>query len=425
MRILSGPAKSPLDVVPGSRYNCFEPKGFTMTTNTRRLLTLLALIGLGSALTSLYVHAQMVRQAGYLSFCDVSATVSCTQVYASPYAYLAGVPVALLGALWYVAALLLLAGASWGWTSLRENAGGYMFVLSTLGLGFVIYMAYASLYLLKIVCPVCVVTYLAVAGMFVFSGLRIPYAMTTIPRRLWQDVRAAVASPVALTLLLVFVIGATAALAFVPALTAKGPGAPAQGGDRQSEFVRYWESQQRVQLPISADGAAVLIVKFSDYQCPACAQSYLDYKEILAKFKAKYPGAIKFITKDYPLEMECNTNLTRDVHVAGCEAAVAARLARVKGRGDAMEDWLYTNHATLTPPAVRQAARDIAGVLDFDAQYQATLNQVKSDIALGTVLGVNRTPTFFINGIRLEGGLPPAYFELALELELKRAGKTP
>jgi protein-disulfide isomerase len=169
----------------------------------------------------------------------------------------------------------------------------------------------------------------------------------------------------------------------------------------------------------------VLIVKFSDYQCPACAQSYLDYKEILARYAAKYPGAIKFVTKAYPLERECNSNLQRDVHPAGCESAVAVRLARLKGRGDAMEDWLYTNHATLTPESVRMAARNIGEVTDYDAQYQAVLNQVKSEVALGTVLGITRTPTFFINGVRLEGGLPPAYFELALQLELKKAGKNP
>jgi uncharacterized membrane protein/protein-disulfide isomerase len=395
-----------------------------MSTNTRRFLSLLAVIGLASAIASLYVHVQLVRQPGYLSFCDVSATISCTQVYQSPYAYLLGVPVALLGALWFLAVLFVLAGGTWGWPSLRDNAVGYVFGLSTVGLGFVIYMAFASLYLLKIVCLMCLVTYVAVAGLFVFSGMRTSYPMTTIPRRLWQDLRSAVANPAALTLLLVFVVGATSAIAFLPRFASQGASA-GQAGDKQSEFVRYWESQPRVQVPVSAEGAAVLIVRFSDYQCPSCAQTYLGYKDLLARYAAQYPGAIRVVTKDYPLEIECNANLTRDVHVAACEAAVAARLARLKGRGDAMEDWLYTNHATLTPAGVRQAVRDIGGVTDFDAQYPAVLNQVKSDIALATILGIVKTPTFFINGVRLEGGLPPQYFEMALQMELKKAGKNP
>ena len=395
-----------------------------MSTNARRFLSLLAVVGLASAIASLYVHVQLVRQPGYLSFCDVSATISCTQVYQSPYAYLLGVPVALLGALWFIAVLFVLAGGTWGWQSLRDNAVGYVFGLSTVGLGFVIYMAFASLYLLKIVCLMCLVTYVAVAGLFVFSGMRTSYPMTTIPRRLWQDVRAAVANSAALTLLLVFVVGATSAVAFLPRFASQGASA-GQAGDKQSEFVRYWEAQPRVQVPVSSEGAAVLIVRFSDYQCPSCAQTYLGYKDLLARFTAQYPGAIRVVTKDYPLEMECNANLTRDLHLAACEAAVAVRLARLKGRGEAMEDWLYTNHATLTPAVVRQAARDIGGVTDFDAQYPAVLNQVKSDIALATILGIVKTPTFFVNGVRLEGGLPPQYFEMALQMELKKAGKNP
>jgi len=397
-----------------------------MSTNARRVLSLLTLVGLASALASLYVHVQMGRQPGYLSFCDVSALVSCTQVYQSRYASLGGVPVALLGTFWYVAVLMVLAGTRWGWPGLRENGVGYVFVMATLGLGFVIYMAYTSLVLLKIVCMMCLVTYLAVAGIFVVSGLRTSYPMITIPRRLLQDAKTAVASPVALVLMLVFVVAASTAVAFFPRAASGQAGGAAQApADRQSEFLRFWESQPRVQVPVSADGAAILIVRFSDFQCPSCAQTYKDYKIILARYSAQYPGAIKVVHKDFPLETECNSNLTRDVHLAACEAAVAARMARAKGRGEAMEDWLYANHLTLTPAAVRQAAVDVGGVTDFDAQYATVLNQVRGDVALAAILGIRVTPTFFLNGIKLEGGLPPHYFELALQQELKKAGKTP
>ena len=86
-----------------------------------------------------------------------------------------------------------------------------------------------------------------------------------------------------------------------------------------------------MQVPVSAEGAAILIVKFSDFQCPSCAQSYLDYKDILARYQAQYPGAIRVVVKDYPLETECNSNVTRDLHPASCEAAAAARLRARKG----------------------------------------------------------------------------------------------
>jgi len=398
-----------------------------MTKNVRLLLTMLTLGGLASALASLYVHHQLLTQPGYLSFCDVSATVSCTQVYQSRYGTLGGVPVALLGVLWYAGVLLLLAGSRWGWPSLRDNSTGYVFLLSTAGLGFVLYMAYASLVLLKMVCLLCVATYVAVAALFIVSGTRTSYPMITIPRRLLQDAKAAIASPAALALVLVFVVGATAAVAFFPrggALAAASPG-QAAAGDRQSEFIRFWESQPRTQIPVSADGAAVVIVRFSDFQCPSCAQTYRDYKPVIARYNAQYPGAIRMVQKDFPLETECNSGLARDIHVASCEAAAASKAAQAKGRGEAMDDWLYANYQILTPAAVRQAASDVGGVTDFDAQYRSLINSVKGDIALATILGVKLTPTFYINGVKLEGALPVAYFELALQLELKKAGKTP
>ena len=393
-----------------------------MTKNVRLLLTLLTLGGLVSALASLYVHHQLLTQPGYLSFCDVNTTVSCSHVYQSRYGTLGGVPVALFGTLWYVGVLLVLAGSRWGWPSLRENSTGYIFLLCTAGLGFVLYMAYASLVLLKMVCLLCVVTYIAVAALFIVSGTRTSYPMITIPRRFLQDAKAAIASPAALALMLVFVVGATAAVAFFPRGAAPAAGQAATA-DRQSEFLRFWENAPRTQLPVSADGAAVVIVRFSDYQCPACAQAYKEYKPILARYSAQYPGAITVVQKDYPLETECNSNLGRDVHLAACEAAAAVRAARAKGRGDAMEDWLYTNHQILTPAAVRQAAAEVGGVTDFDAQYPSLIASVKSDIALGVILGIRQTPTFYINGIKLEGALPVPYLEMALQQELKRAGK--
>ena len=178
-----------------------------------------------------------------------------------------------------------------------------------------------------------------------------------------------------------------------------------------------------MQLPVSADGAAVVIVRFSDYSARACAQTYKDYKPILARYNAQYPGAIRMVQKDFPLETECNSNLGRDIHLASCEAAAAARAARAKGRGEAMEDWLYTNHQILTPAAVRQAAAEVGGVTDFDAQYPSLVSPSRATSPWRPSSAIKVTPTFFINGIKVEGALPVPYFELALQQELKKAGK--
>jgi protein-disulfide isomerase len=110
------------------------------------------------------------------------------------------------------------------------------------------------------------------------------------------------------------------------------------------------------------------------------------------------------------------------VHPAACAGAVAVRLARGHGKAEVMEEWLYSHQQGLTPDAVRQAAQEFAGVVDFDRQYERALRLVKEDAELGNRLRVQGTPTFFINGVRIDGGLRPEYLDAAIEHELRKAG---
>ena len=159
----------------------------------------------------------MLTQPGYLSFCDVSATVSCTQVYQSRYAdALAACPSPCSGPCGTSPCCWCWPGRAGAGRAFARTRGGYVFALSTAGLGFVVYMAYASLVPAQDRLP-DVRGHLRRRGRaFHVSGTRTSYPMTTIPRRLWQDARAALASPAALTLLLVFVVGGHGAVAFFP-----------------------------------------------------------------------------------------------------------------------------------------------------------------------------------------------------------------
>jgi protein-disulfide isomerase len=144
----------------------------------------------------------------------------------------------------------------------------------------------------------------------------------------------------------------------------------------------------------------------------------MQYKKVLDKFKTTRPGEVKFVTKDFPLDPECNSG---GPHQAGCEAAAAVRMARLKGKAEAMEDWLFDNQPAMTADLVRQGVRQVAGITDFDARYASVLEQVRADVKYGQSLGVGQTPTFFINGRKVVGGLEPEFFEAAIEYELARA----
>lgn len=387
-----------------------------------------ALVGLGASAAAAYTHYHLLYDPAYRSFCDVNETISCTQVYLSRFSTVRGIPVALFGGMAFVVAALFSISGLTARQEVRESIPGYLFVLSTLSLAVILYLGYASFVLLKAVCLLCLTTYAAVIGLFLVSGAATSFPMTTLPRRASRDVRAFAGSPLAIIIAVLFLAGAATTLAWFPREAVAAPGdpagqaaAPVPTQDQTSEFQRWYVSQPRVPLIVPPEGAKVLVVKFNDFQCPACGQSYLQYKPIFAKYEAEHPGQVKLVMKDYPLNRDCNEALGQSIHSAACEAAVAVRLAQAHNKTEAMEEWLYTHQPAMTPPSVRQAARDIGQVADFDEKYQITLSLVKGDVALGRQLGIKSTPTFFINGVKVEGALPPQYFDQAIAYELQRA----
>jgi len=389
-----------------------------MSKFAARFALVCALVGLAASTAAAYVHYHLLYDPHYASFCDVNGTFNCSQVYLSRFGTAFGVPVALFGAIWFgLATVVAIAGVA-GPPSVRESVPGYLFVLSTAALAVVLYLAYASFALLKVYCPLCLITYAAVIGLFLVSGAATSVPMTTLPRRAARDLRLLVASPLAIALAVLFIGGAVSTLAFFPREGGVAAEASSLSPDQRSEIERYMASAPRLPIIVPAEGAKVLIIKFNDYQCPACGQSYLAYKSILAKYEAHSPGAVRMVLKDYPLNPGCNTGVGM-VHSAACEAAVAVRLAKEHKRGDALEEWLYTHQAEMTPATVRQAARDIGGVTDFDARFPATVELVKGDTMLGKQLGVKSTPTFFIDGVKVEGMWIPQYFDQAIAYELQ------
>ena len=392
----------------------------------------LAVVGLCASIAAAVVHYRLLADPLYRSVCDFNATWSCTQVYESAYWAFWGVPVAVGGVVWFTAVTLLAvagwrgAGAIGPAGALSGRVAAYVFGLSIIGLSAVLYLAYASVIVLKTYCLFCFITYFAVAGLFLVAGAAADGAMTGLPRRAFGDLRALVTSPLALSLAVAFAAGAIALVALFPrqldavSAAAAAPVAPirAMSATEQSNFDQWYSSLPRVPVAVPTDGAKVLIVKFNDYQCPPCRMTWEQYKPVIAKYMAQYPGKVKYVTKDYPLDGECNVNTPGAGHAAACEAAVAVRLARAKGRADAMEEWLFANQPQITPDLVKQGARSIGGITDFEAQYAKTLELVKADIAMGASLKVTGTPTFFINGARVPI-IKPEFFDAALAYELK------
>ncbi len=396
-----------------------------MSSKTRTLLVAFALVGLVASTISSYVHYQLLTEPNYNSFCDVSTRVSCTEAYVSRYGSFMGVPVAIGGVIFFGIIALLAGFAGQPKSPARENAAGYIFALSTVGLAFALYLGWASYFVLKVFCILCAITYVSVIALFIVSGGATTFPMITLPRRASRDLRTLFASPVALVLLLAVFAGSAALIASFPneqaaaatqaeAVATYQPLTPEQRGQIEA----WWAVQPVVDLPFARGaGTKVQIVKFSDYMCPSCKAAHDAFKPVLAKYQGQ---PIEFLLKHYPLEPECNINTPTMNHYGSCEAAAAYEMAKGTPNASKLDDWLFRNQATLSKDLVRQAASDQAGINDFDARYETALQAVRADVEQGQKLGVSSTPTIYINGRRIPGGgLPPAYYAAIIEMLLK------
>src|SRR6185312_2610931 len=84
-----------------TRPTCAGTTDSTMSVTVRRVLAAFAMLGLGASTAASWVHYHLIQNSDYSSFCDVNSTISCKQAYLSAYGSLAGIPVAILGVLFF------------------------------------------------------------------------------------------------------------------------------------------------------------------------------------------------------------------------------------------------------------------------------------------------------------------------------------
>lgn len=144
--------------------------------------------------------------------------------------------------------------------------------------------------------------------------------------------------------------------------------------------------------------AKIRIVEFIDYECPFSKRSAPDVRALLAR----HPDDILLTVRDFPLE---------SIHPAAMDAAIAARCVFAEQKPEMFwkfHDLLYANQDALAAENLRSYAATVNADMDaFDRCVAARGPEagVRASIDDGTAAGVRGTPTFFINGIRVQGAL--------------------
>jgi protein-disulfide isomerase len=136
--------------------------------------------------------------------------------------------------------------------------------------------------------------------------------------------------------------------------------------------------------------ASVTIVEFTDFECPSCARQH----PVLDRIVTEFGDRVRLVVRDFPLSQHANAH----------KAAEAAEAAREQGKYWEYATVLFRNQSALSSDKLKQYATELG--LDR-ARFDASLDggkfadKVQRDIVDGRKLGINGTPTLYINGKRV------------------------
>lgn len=147
------------------------------------------------------------------------------------------------------------------------------------------------------------------------------------------------------------------------------------------------------------ENARFEIVEYGDYQCPYCGADEPIVEEIMDTFGED----ISFTFRNFPLQ---------DVHEFAFGAAMAAEAAGQQGKYWEMHDLIFAHQADLDRNALMVIAMGLGldlKAFETDLESAELKQKVEADFESGARSGVNGTPSFFVNGIRFDGGVLNLY----------------
>ena len=157
------------------------------------------------------------------------------------------------------------------------------------------------------------------------------------------------------------------------------------------------------------ESAPVTLVEYGDFECPQCAAAY----PIVGRVVDTFGDRLRFVFRHFPL-----TNS----HPHAQHAAEAAEVASTAGAFWPMYEALYAERASLSDRKILEcgAAAGVSSVaIERAWASHELLARIKEDFASGIKSGVTGTPSFFVNGVRHEGGWDEVALMHAIDAALR------
>jgi protein-disulfide isomerase len=364
------------------------------------IIMVLALIGIGlSVYLSQHFFDVRAGAVGFKSICNMGSSMNCDAVAASKYAeVVGGIPLSSLATGWLLgifAVALMGMGTAWRRVSSRLLIGMGAFAVGT-SLAYLFVM----IGILHTYCLFCLL--LDAVNVLIFGTALTLKSQTATSSATEEEERSA-----RKTMIISVVVSV-----FVAVVATKGMDT---SNLKSADIDLYVQGVlNSPTLPATATGnfpvlgsptAPITVVEFSDFQCPHCQMAAKQFNAVLNR----YPGKIKVVFRNFPLDMACNHNMKQPLHTVACEAARVAYCANQQGKFKEVYEDIFESQNDLKPGMPAEIAKK-AGLdeakLNACVQSADTQMAIQSDIAEADRLQVQSTPTLFVNGHKVEGGLP-------------------
>lgn len=350
------------------------------------------------------------QQYALSSFCSINDFIDCDGAARSILAQFWGIPLAYWGLFFYVTVLFLtfvdkLKNVKiFGFLKVFKNPMSYIAFLGTVA--FVVSMVLAGMSLFKInkLCILCLITYFIDLAIALTAFGAKPKQFIQAMKDTFVDFIAGVKSyPKTFVVLLIM---ATSFLCysgitdnFVPHIK------------KHKSIMKYrkitYNPYRVTGNELGDTNGTVVIELYSDYVCPLC---YIH--NIMLHQAVKELSNVKIVHHNLPFDKECNPYININMHPGACYMSRAAIASRNQGKYWGMSSLLYENQPQKEEDLLKlvdELGMDKAKFLK-DMEAESTYKEIEDEVSKANEMGLDATPTMFVNGEEYVGVKP--YYEL-------------